>query len=87
MNKLQLTCDKCGEDFDTSKIHQDFVSINVSRFYFQCPHCDEKFVSYYQDQETLKLQTLIKESKNRKEKRKWQKKLKRKQKKLKKTYG
>lgn len=56
-----MTCDDCEKDFDTSIVHNEYAAINVKRYFIICPHCGKKYVSHYENEETIRLQKQIKE--------------------------
>lgn len=51
---MQVTCDKCKQDFElelkTSK------SGDIETTYFICPHCNDKYIAGYTNEEIRRLQ-------------------------------
>lgn len=65
MSQQEVTCNNCEIDFILPKLKRTVLKDLVYEFYFHCPHCDHKYVSYYTDKK-------IRRDINRQKKR-WQK--------------
>lgn len=58
MKKQKVNCDKCKKDFIIKlkvKKHKE----GIEELYFKCPHCKERYTSYYIDREGKELQKKI----------------------------
>lgn len=56
MNKV--TCDKCNKKFEI-KAKTRKLPLGIEEVYFICPHCKEKYVSYYTDESIREKQNEI----------------------------
>lgn len=41
-----VTCDKCSKDFKI-ELKEEEVKDRISKVYFNCPHCNKEYISYY----------------------------------------
>lgn len=58
MREQKVNCDKCKKDFIIKlkvKKHKE----GIEELYFKCPHCKERYTSYYIDREGKELQKKI----------------------------
>lgn len=46
----EVTCNECEQDFALPKPKRKVLQDKVYEFYFHCPHCNHKYISYYTDQ-------------------------------------
>lgn len=63
MNPVE--CNECGQDFELPEPKRKVLQDLIYEFYFYCPHCNHKYISYYTDKK-------IRRNINRQKKR-WQK--------------
>lgn len=51
-----MFCDKCKKQFNfkENQVRIDTVADGVLRYFFKCPHCKNKFIIMYQDNEVRK---------------------------------
>lgn len=54
----KVVCDKCSKKFEI-KVKTRKLPLGVEEVYFTCPHCKEKYVSYYTDPEIREKQKKI----------------------------
>lgn len=73
MQPIIVNCDKCSQTFEI-KPKSKKVKDDIKENYFQCPHCKEKYITYYSNNESRSIQTeisrvkkLIEEDKNNQE--------------------
>lgn len=53
-----IVCDKCNKGFNID-LKTRKLPLGVEEVYFKCPHCNEKYVSYYTDEGIRKKQREI----------------------------
>lgn len=54
----KVICDKCNKKFEL-KLKTRKLPLNIIETYFTCPHCKEKYVSYYTDESIREKQKKI----------------------------
>ncbi|WP_156290777.1 hypothetical protein [Oceanobacillus salinisoli] len=59
MNKIYCN-NGCQQEFTISGLKIEKLSGNVERHYIECPHCGEKYTSYYLNDTMKKVQQEIK---------------------------
>lgn len=54
----KVVCDKCNKKFEI-KLKTRNLPLGIEEVYFICPHCKEKYVSYYTDESIREKQKKI----------------------------
>lgn len=54
----KVVCDKCNKKFDI-KVKTRKLPLGIVETYFTCPHCKEKYISYYTDENIREKQKKI----------------------------
>lgn len=50
----QIECDDCKQGFELPKLKRKVHRDKVYEFYFLCPHCGKKYISYYTNENIRK---------------------------------
>jgi hypothetical protein len=53
---MKVTCDECQKEFTITELREKKHPKQVIETYFQCPHCQKKYVAFVTDPVIRKLQ-------------------------------
>lgn len=57
LNGIKAVCNKgCGKTFMVKDLNTKYISSDIEKTYFNCPHCGEEYICLYTDENIRKMQ-------------------------------